>query len=203
MKGGRNFRKILDLLPGLFIFLGYYEILAFFRVPFHFTVDRVTTIYRYQTPLLGFLELDIFVFLGLVLLLMLIFPEQRVIFYILFTGVGSAIVLRVMNLKDITLLLIGVLSLWTGLWGMERGDRDNTVYGFIGSVLLIELLSLFSLTSYYIFGEWYDLSFNIILKERLIFAPIELVAVPVFFYYVSDLMVSGNLKKKGNFQEEG
>jgi hypothetical protein len=201
MKGRYNFRKILDFLPGLFIFLGYYEILAFLKVPFYFTVDRVTTIYRYQAPLLGFLELDLFVFLGLVLLLMLIFPEQKVILYVLFTGVGGAIVLRVLNLRDITLLLIGVLSLWSGLWGMERGNMNNTVYGFIGSVLLIELLSLFSLTSYYIFGEWYVLPFNIVLKERLICAPIEVVAVPAFFIASLISWYPVLLKKKVIFKE--
>jgi len=150
-------------------------------VPFYFTVDRVTNVYRYRSPLLGFFEFDFLVYLVLGLLLLSMLPEERLLLLLIGAGGSGVVLLRFLNFEQFSFLILGVVSTVTGAICLRGGGRRGGFWGFVYPLLIVEGASLLSSLSFYLFGDWVPFFFNVVLKERLIWSPLEWLVVPLFF----------------------
>ncbi|MEM3592239.1 MAG: hypothetical protein QW702_09125 [Candidatus Bathyarchaeia archaeon] len=169
-----------NLVLGSLFFLGYYEIIAGLRVPFNFTVNRVTYVYLFQAPLLGFFEFDLAAYLILAAALFykrgFSFENKRVILLI-FLNLMMALGFM-LGLTWLIHITLGLACLFTVISQINiRKDAKRLLSGFLFSLLLLETVSLISLASYYALGEWNKMFFRIILRERLFWSPLEWVSV--------------------------
>jgi hypothetical protein len=200
-------RRFLDGMPGYLFFLGYYELLAFFKVPFYFTVDRVTNIYRYQSALLGFFEFDLLLYLILCLLLLSMFPKERSLVLLMGMSGSGVILLRFLNFDLYSFPLLGVIFIVTGFWCYKIRRDWDVLWGFLTPLIIVEAASILSSISFYLFGEWFPFFYNIILKERLIWAPLEWIVVPFFFltslFSWYKFFIVGSSNDNSNMEFEG
>ena len=180
MSINRRGGELRNLVFGSLFFLGYYEIIAGLRVPFNFTVNRVTYVYLFQAPLLGFFEFDLAAYLILAAALFykrgFSFENKRVI-PLIFLNLMMALGFM-LGLTWLIHIMLGLACLFTVISQINIGkDAKRLLSGFSFSLLLLETVSLISLASYYALGEWNKMFFRIILRERLFWSPLEWVSV--------------------------
>jgi hypothetical protein len=121
------------------------------------------------------------VYLILGLLLLSLFPKQKALLLLIGAGGAGVVILRFLNFKRFSFLLLGTVSAFMGFWCLEREGKWSVLRGFVSPLLILEGASLLSSVSFYLSGEWFPFFFNIVLKERLVWSPLELFVVPLFF----------------------
>jgi hypothetical protein len=131
--------------------------------------------------LLGFFEFDFLVYLVLGLLLLSLFPKERLLLLLIGAGGAGVVILRFLNFEQFSFLLLGIISSVTGFWCIYKEGQWDILRGFVLPLLILESAFLLSSLSFYLYGEWFPFFFNIVLKERLIWSLLEWVVVPLFF----------------------
>jgi len=171
--------KILSFFPGILAFLGYYELLSSFSAPFRFTVDRVTHLYLVQLPLLGWLELDYILYaiasIGIALL-----EEDRLKRFhmaLVFSATLSLLLGRVLNAALIGYFGLGLAAVISAFLHAYKRGVKSLLPGFLLSTVTMETAALVSLASYYVLGEWSTTPLYIVLRERLLWTPLEWISI--------------------------
>lgn len=189
---GKSFIKWMELFsPGVLAFIGYYELLSAFRFPFYFTVDRVTNYYRFQSPLLWGLELDLFLILLLLFVLGYLDSRSNRIVYL----VTASSLLFILALASIfRWAIVGYLALALGsLFAIGFYCWNNNWIKLPPGLILMTscttLLSLVSTTSYYLLGEWNNAMLSIVFRERLIWAPVEWLGAPLLIIFMIGCLI--------------
>lgn len=176
--------RLSVLTPGFLAFLGYYEILSGLSFPLNFTVDRVTNTYRFQSPLLGGLELDLLAYTIAASHIAYIEdkPRYRLLHIILaFASISSLLLSQVLGLTSIAYIALGSASLSSALlYVHRRRSFARLLPGLLVSMIFIEVAALVAMSTYYIFGGWIPQLFHMALQERLIWAPLEWLSIPLF-----------------------
>jgi hypothetical protein len=184
--------RVKNILPGFFAFFCFYEFVSGLSMPFYFTANRVTSEYNYQSPLLGFYELDLLIFTILIILLSFNLNKSnrqkvRVLTILSIISSTFSIILGYPLVSYLSLYLVGFISLILYIF-------DNGIHflfsGIFVSLLTIEVISLFSLFIYFFIGDWNKLILNCVLKERLLFAPLEWISV----FIIILLTINGFIK---------
>jgi len=166
------------LVPGILAFLGYYELTAGLRIPFNFTVNRATHTYLFQAPLLGAFELDLTVYLTLTAVILYrrkltLKPRWTIALIISNLLMALGFILNALWLSHLS---IGSACLTSAL-SQTAGRGAKLLPGILLSLILLETLSLFSLILYYALGEWNQTFFHIVLRERLVWSPMEWISI--------------------------
>ncbi|NIU84587.1 MAG: hypothetical protein GWN31_12130, partial [Candidatus Thorarchaeota archaeon] len=92
----------------------------------------------------------------------------------IFTFIGGGI-----GSSGISHIVLGATSLLAVyLFGKDRGFK-NIGSGLILPLAIIEVSSLLSVSSFWVIGGWNSFFKNMVLKERLIWAPVEWVSIPI------------------------
>lgn len=169
--------------PGILAFLGYYELVSGLQVPFNFTVNRVTYTYLFQAPLLWAFELDLIVYLTLTGTLIYrgkLKLESRWALLTIISNLMMAIGF-ILNAAWLSHLSLGSACLASALtWIPPERRKLALLPGILLSLLILEALSLLSLISYYALGRWNPTFFHIILRERLVWSPMEWASIIIF-----------------------
>ncbi len=162
--------------PGILAFLGYYEITSGLRIPFNFTINRVTYTYLFQAPLLGVFELDLTTYLTLTATLIYrrrLKLEPHWTIPLIISNLTMALGF-IFNATWLSHLSLGSACLITALSQTSPTKRiAKLLPGILISLFTLETLSLISLISYYMLGGWNQTLLRIILTERLLWSPIE------------------------------
>lgn len=176
-------RRIYRYLPGFLAFLGYYEMVSGLKVPSRFTVGRVTSTYLGQLPLLGGLELDFIAFVLASSLASRIEREKRhrLVHLAIITSTASILlVCRSLELTYPVYMTIGSASLLFAFIHARRRGASTLIPGLLLSTAILEVSSLLALSTYFASGGWSPISLHLVLRERLLWAPIEWASVPIF-----------------------
>lgn len=174
--------EIPSFFPGILAFLGYYELLSGFSVPFRFTVDRVTHPYLVRLPLLGWLELDYIVYAAALIGVILVEEggrPRRLHMVLASLATASILVGRMINTPIVGYLGLGLSALASASIHVYKRGLERLLPGILVSATAMEVLALTSLVSYYVLGEWYPIPFHIVLRERLLWTPLEWVSAPL------------------------
>jgi hypothetical protein len=171
------------LLPGFLAFLGYYDLLSALTIPFRFTVNRVTNTYLVRAPLLGGLEVDFLAYALAASLMARQEKERRLrLTYLLalFTSAITLLLCRFLELEWPVYLALGAAALFSAAIPTLKWGPSTLLPGLLLSTILLEASALLALSTYYAFGGWGSIPFQLILRERLIWAPLEWFLVPIF-----------------------
>ncbi|MBD3204873.1 hypothetical protein GF319_00845 [Candidatus Bathyarchaeota archaeon] len=167
------------IIPGLLFLFSYYQLLSGLKIPFNFTVERITSTFLYQSPLLGYFELDIIFFaLSMIYISHRLSSGYRKTMIVL--TVTSTLFSTVLMLFDfpsfsyITLSTSGLASIY--IFNKEHGVK-KLLPGVIITLATLEMASLFSIIHYFLTGSWHPFFKHIVLKERLFWAPLEWISV--------------------------
>jgi hypothetical protein len=169
------------LLPGFLAFLGYYDLLSALTIPFRFTVDRVTNTYLVRAPLLGGLEVDFLAYALAASLMARQEKERRFRLTYLLAITTSAIILlvcRFLELEWPVYLALGAAALLSAAIPTLKRGPSTLLPGILLSTALLEASALLSLSTYYISGGWGPVPFQVVLRERLFWAPIRVGSGP-------------------------
>ena len=175
-------RYLRTLTPGFLAFLGLYEILSGLRVPFSFTIDRVTGTYLFQAPLFGRMELDVMVYALAVSSLAYVEdrPRVRVVYLSLLIASASTLTLSLLiGLASPAYLGLGLASVSSALVYARGKGFDVLLPGVLFSLASMEVVGLTAVSTYYIIGRWVPFLLHIVFRERLIWSPLEWMAVPM------------------------
>lgn len=179
--------RISQYLPGFLAFLGYYEIVSGLTVPLKLTVGRVTNTYLVQLPLLGGLELDFIAFVLGSSVVAGIEKEKKVrlIHLVIIASTASALLLcRNTDLTFPVYIVIGSASLLSALNHVQRKGVSILIPGLLISISILEASSLLALSTYFASGGWSPIFLQLVLRERLIWAPLEWASVPLFMAWM-------------------
>jgi hypothetical protein len=174
--------RVSVLLPGFLAFLGYYDLLSALTIPFRFTVDRVTNTYLVRAPLLGGLEVDFLAYALAASLTARQEEERKFRLTYLLAITTSAIILllcRFLELEWPVYLALGIAALLSAAIPTLKRGPSALLPGILLSTALLEASALLSLSTYYISGGWGPVPFQVVLRERLFWAPLEWVLVPL------------------------
>ncbi len=191
-------KRIYRYLPGFLAFLGYYEMVSGLKVPSKFTVGRVTSTYLAQLPLLGGLELDFIAFVLASSLASRIEREKRYRLVHLAIIASTATILLVCRNLEVTYpvyMAIGSASLLSALIHARLRGASTLIPGLLLSTAILEVSSLFALLTYFASGGWSPISLQLVLRERLLWAPIEWASVPIFIVGMWIALVSKTLNR--------
>ncbi len=191
-------RRIPHFLPGFLAFLGYYEIVSGLAVPLRFTVERVTNTYLARLPLLGALEADLVAFVVASSILAQMEDERRLRMMrlvIIASAASLLLICRILDLTDPAYMVLGSASLLSALIHIPRRGLSILIPGALLSAAALEASSLASLATYFALGGWEPIPFQVILRERLVWAPLEWACVPIFIAWM--WVTLGKMAMKG------
>jgi hypothetical protein len=171
--------RIFSIVPGFLAFLGYYEVLSGLAAPLRFTVGRVTNTYLARIPLLGSLEAD---FVAYLLASSLVSRTGGRRLHAVLVALSASILLlcRLHDLAAPVHLGIGLAALLSAWMYARRRGASSLLPGVLVSTAAVESSALLALSAYYAAGSWAPIPFQLLLRERLIWAPLEWGLAPLF-----------------------
>jgi hypothetical protein len=168
--------RVSTFLPGFLAFLGYYDLLSALTIPFRFTVDRVTNTYLVRAPLLGGLEVDFLAYAIAASLMARQENERRLrLTYLLAitTSATTLLLCRFLELEWPVYLALGASALFSAAIPTLKRGPSTLLPGILLSTTLLEASTLLALSTYYIFGGWRLIPFQVVLRERVVWSPLE------------------------------
>lgn len=180
-------KRLNTLTPGFLAFLGYYELLSFLRLPVKFTVERVTVSFRVQSPLLGGLEIDLLAYVVATSVIAYMENERKYKILHLVAAIASISALslsRQLGVAPLAYIALGLGSFFTMILSVRDRDFGRLLPGVLVSITFMEIAALLAMSTYYMFGEWMPLLFYVVLRERVVWAPLEWGAIPLLMFVV-------------------